>query len=218
MVCAGALCPGADRKSSDEGKEMQIRLVTLPWDASLQAFNESRLIEATRGCDVLACESRWTSVDGRDCLTLLLKLAPGGSGGGSGGSGDAWRRMDARAASIAQSRELEAKMPDENREVYFQLKRWRGEKVKGTKAPVFSVANNKQLSEIVMRAPRTLVELRKISGLGETFCKKYGAEVLDMVKNLKPVAEATGGADAEQREEKPADGGEEADVGKEMPF
>ena len=198
---------------------MQIRLVTLPWDASEQAFNESRLLEATRGCDVLACESRWTSVDGRDCLTLLLKLAPGGSGGG--GSGDSWRRMDARAASIAQSRELEAKMPEENREVYFQLKRWRGEKVKGTKAPVFSVANNRQLSEIVMRAPRTLTELRQIPGIGEVFCKKYGDEVLDMVKSLKPATaakpeepKAEGGVPSEA-----AEGAEEAeDAGGEMPF
>ena len=166
---------------------MQLRVITLPWDAENREFSEARLQEATRGLDVLDYESRWTAVDGRECLVLTLKL----SGGAAPGSAQPWsganRARDSRRAEAMEFiRKLEEQMPEANKAAFFKLKGWRSEKVKGTKAPVYSIANNRQLAELALRAPHSLSGIREIDGLGELFCRNYGAEVLSILAGLSP--------------------------------
>ncbi len=188
---------------------MQIRVITLPWDAENQAFNEQNLLEATSGKDVLDYESRWTVVDGRDCLVLTLKLTSGGNAAAV--AGRAGRSSNApndprRQKAMEFIRKLEEQMPEATKAVYFKLKDWRIEKVKGTGAPVFSIANNRQLAELALKAPKTLTEIREIRGLGQQFLKAYGEEALAMVKDLAPTAYELPDDGKDEGAEKPEEG------------
>jgi hypothetical protein len=49
-----------------------------------------------------------------------------------------------------------------------------------------------QLAEIVSRAPKSLEGLKSIEGLGEAFCRDYGAAVLELVAAAPPASPRLG--------------------------
>ena len=171
---------------------MQLRVITLPWDAESQSFSEAKLLEATNSKDVLDYEARWTSVDGRECLVLTLKLTGAGTGNLRNHGPAAYANTNTndakRAAAMEFIRKLEEQMPEPTKAVFYKLKEWRAEKAKAAGVPVFSVANNRQLAEVAFRAPKSLAQIKEIKGLAGAFVKNYGEEVLAFVRNLEPVA------------------------------
>lgn len=166
---------------------MQLRVITLPWDADSREFSEARLREATRGLDVLDYESRWTAVDGRECLVLTLKLSGVGPGDPPTWSGANRGRDSRRTEAMEFIRKLEEQMPEANKAAYFRLKEWRAMKASSAKAPVFSIANNRQLAELALRAPSSKAGIREIRGLGEMFCKNYADDVMGILAGIKGV-------------------------------
>ncbi len=49
--------------------------------------------------------------------------------------------------------------------------------------PVYLIATNRQLTEIVIKRPNTLEGLKMIEGMGEKKVKKYGREILNIIKS-----------------------------------
>lgn len=166
---------------------MQIRVVTLPWDAQSQSFSESRLIDATSGKDVLSAEERWATIDGRDVLVLTLKLTNSSSNGGmrpyNGGNQNNQRSKEA----MEFINKLEAQMPVETKAAFYRLKDWRTEKMKALGCPAFAIATNRQLAELALNAPKTLKDVSQIHGISKHFVTKNGEAVLEMLKGLTPV-------------------------------
>ena len=52
--------------------------------------------------------------------------------------------------------------------------------------PAYAIARNRQLAELVMKAPKTLAALKEIEGCGESFAKQYGDTVLHMLAEVRP--------------------------------
>ncbi|MCD4678711.1 MAG: HRDC domain-containing protein [Desulfobacula sp.] len=48
--------------------------------------------------------------------------------------------------------------------------------------PVFIIASNKQLADIVLKMPQTHEQLKEINGFGSKKIKKYGQEIIEIVK------------------------------------
>ena len=96
-------------------------------------------------------------------------------------------RDSRRAEAMEFIRKLEEQMPEANKTAYFKLKEWRAMKAGSAKAPVFSIANNRQLAELALRAPSTKAGIREIQGLGEMFCKNYADDVIGILAGLKGV-------------------------------
>ena len=66
--------------------------------------------------------------------------------------------------------------------------------------PAYAIARNTHLAEIVRRLPRSLAALREIDGIGEAFCRDYGAKVLGLIPDvLGPAPAGAAGAGEEQR-------------------
>ena len=183
---------------------MKIRVVTLPWDADSREFSEAKLLEATQSSDVLDFDTKWTCVDGRECLVIVLKLTGGGQAGAGNGSFKSSFGMQKndvrRQKAIEYIRKLEEQMPEANKAVFYKLKEWRAEKANGTKAPVFAIANNRQLAELALRAPKSIKEIREIQGCGEMFVKNYSKEILELVKDVSRVEYTLPDTDEEGKE------------------
>ncbi|WP_180687971.1 HRDC domain-containing protein [Trichococcus shcherbakoviae] len=69
--------------------------------------------------------------------------------------------------------------------LYQELKRYRYEtsKVEGVKP--YHIYSNAQLDALVAGMPRSLDELRKISGFGEVKCAKYGTAIIALVQRYR---------------------------------
>jgi superfamily II DNA helicase RecQ len=117
----------------------------------------------------------------------LLGDAPTGPGGGEGGG---FRKQ-------GQGPDPEETLDESRRPLYRDLKRWRNEQSKTEGKPAYAIARNAQLAEIARRLPRALAELREIDGIGEAFCRDYGAKVLDDSRPARARARSPAEDDAE---------------------
>ena len=70
----------------------------------------------------------------------------------------------------------------EDTPLYKELKQYRLETSKAEGNKAYFVFSNAQLESIIAAMPKTLEDIRKISGFGEDKCKRYGNAILEIVK------------------------------------
>ena len=70
-----------------------------------------------------------------------------------------------------------------NPELYNTLKRWRDMVCEENDTPIYMVANQNTLKEIAEYLPFTKKDLTQISGFGKLKAEKYGADILDAVRD-----------------------------------
>ncbi len=170
---------------------MYVKVVTLRYQESAQGFPEAALREATAGREVLEAREHFFVHGNVPHLALVLLL---GDGAGDGG----FRSRNANAPDPEES------IAEDRRPLYRELKRWRNERAKADGKPAYAIARNVQLAEIVKRAPKSLEGLKAIEGIGEAFCRDYGADVLELVKALPDTTPASDEDKAESDEGKAA--------------
>ena len=160
---------------------MDVRVITLRYQEGLQGFPEEALRRAISGREVLEAREHFFMHGNVPhlALTLLLGDAPAG--------GDGFRR---RAGPDPEEGLEEARRP-----LYRDLKRWRNDRARADGKPAYAVARNAQLAEIARRVPRSLAGLKEIEGIGEAFCRDYGAEVLGLMPDVTAPAPEKEGAD-----------------------
>ena len=69
--------------------------------------------------------------------------------------------------------------------LYQSLKQYRHETSKAEGVKAFYIYNNAQLEALIAVMPRSLDELRNISGFGEVKCEKYGEGIIKIVGRYK---------------------------------
>lgn len=69
--------------------------------------------------------------------------------------------------------------------IYQALKEYRLKKCREEKIKAYYIYNNEQLEEIINKNPKTLEELKMISGFGEVKCQKYGEDILNILHDKK---------------------------------
>jgi superfamily II DNA helicase RecQ len=72
---------------------------------------------------------------------------------------------------------------DEPQRLLLQrLKEWRKEKAAAEGVPVYILATNSQLVELVKQTPQTLEALRQIHGFGRKKSEKYGTDIIGIIQ------------------------------------
>lgn len=78
--------------------------------------------------------------------------------------------------------------PSEGQEdtpIYKALRQYRYEKGREEKVKPYFVYNNAQMEELINRMPRSLDEIKQISGFGDIKCQKYGVEILGIIDKYR---------------------------------
>ena len=70
---------------------------------------------------------------------------------------------------------------DEQVKSIVALKKWRADQAEQENVPLYMVAQNKWLEDIVRMPVRTLDDLGKVRGLGEWRVQKYGAKIVEVL-------------------------------------
>ncbi len=63
-----------------------------------------------------------------------------------------------------------------------RFREWRRETAQKEGIPVFIIATNKQLLQLVKSCPRSLEALRQLHGFGKKKIERYGKTILDMIQ------------------------------------
>lgn len=155
---------------------MQVRVLTMRYQGSVQGFSEDELRKATFGREVLSVGQHFFVHGGVPHLTLVLTLSDGEDVVSFGGR----RRFSSDAPDPAE------KLPPERKTLYQALKSWRNDLAKAQGRPAYTIARNGQLVELVLKAPKSMAEIKEIEGCGEAFCRLYGKDVLKMLAEIAP--------------------------------
>ncbi len=164
---------------------MNVRVVTLRYQEGMQGFPEEALRQASAGREVLEAREHFFMHGNVPHLALVLMLGDGPS--------DGYRPRDPNAPNPEES------VPEDRRAIYRDLKRWRNDRAKADGKPAYAVARNAQLAEIVNRVPKSLAELKEVTGIGEAFCRDYGAAVLELMRTIPEAAAKVEPEKAEQK-------------------
>ena len=98
-------------------------------------------------------------------------------------------------------------LTEESTPLFNLLREWRNEKSKKEGFPAYIMFTNRQIAEIAGKYPETLTQLGSVEGVGKAKIKKYGEEILQIVKTLKE----------EQKKEKPEQGRETPPAAQDSP-
>jgi DNA helicase-2/ATP-dependent DNA helicase PcrA len=63
-----------------------------------------------------------------------------------------------------------------------RLRQWRLETARATRVPAFVVFHDTTLTAIAAARPATLAELLRVPGVGDSKLRKYGEEVLEVLR------------------------------------
>ncbi len=69
--------------------------------------------------------------------------------------------------------------------VFAKLREWRKEIAAETGVPVYTIFTNEQLSQIAVLRIISKTGLREIDGIGESRIKKYGDQVMQLMREIK---------------------------------
>jgi len=69
----------------------------------------------------------------------------------------------------------------EDTQIYRELKQFRYDKSKAENVKAYIVYNNAQMEDIIKLMPKSLNDIKSISGFGDVKCNKYGTELLIIV-------------------------------------
>lgn len=64
------------------------------------------------------------------------------------------------------------------------LKAWRKERAEKDGVPVYIVGTNRELVDIIKKAPKSAEGLKEIKGFGKSKVSKYGNEIIEIIKGF----------------------------------
>jgi ATP-dependent DNA helicase RecQ len=140
-----------------------------------ERFNTLRLTEASR--EVLRGERR---------LSLRRQVARPVSRRGERRAVDRTRVAGAVGFTGAGANGIAGDEVSANAIVFEALRGWRRDVAKEHGVPAYTIFHDSTLHELAGRLPRSLDELRSISGIGATKLERYGTALLDVMQRAGP--------------------------------
>jgi ATP-dependent DNA helicase RecQ len=171
--------PAADRKIFDTLLDALVRagLITLSTDQWTNP--EGNLITFKKAS--LTHEGR--TLTGPLPPDLLLKDATPASTASRRGSGRATNSKPSKTAGKAERQQTIAAYTPEQKSLEANLRAWRKAEAAKTGKPAFIVFSDTVLQNLVTAAPKTLSELRTVSGIGPDKIDRYGAEIVALCRH-----------------------------------
>jgi ATP-dependent DNA helicase RecQ len=136
-----------------------------------ERFNTLRLTEASR--EVLRGERR---------LSLRRQVARPVARRGERRAVDRTRVAGVGVVGLAGAGEAAGGAVEANAIVFEALRGWRRDMAKEHGVPAYTIFHDSTLHELAGRLPRSLDELRSISGIGATKLERYGTALLDVMQ------------------------------------
>lgn len=138
---------------------MPVRVFTIPFDPQHNVFHDEELSKFLLNKQVTALRPEFFQRNGEPFWTIFIEYE-----------------------SVLTEKFHEANTLDGPERLLFQrLREWRREKAEQEGIPVFIIANNRELLDLVKKAPKTLETLRDIRGFGKKKLERYGKELLAMI-------------------------------------
>jgi len=137
------------------------KIITIPFDRNAKSFDEDILNRLLANKQLKTYRAELMRDGGEYFWTVFVEYDP----------------------LVEQPSEKETLGLDESQRLLFdRLRAWRKETAEKDGVPVYIVATNRQLSDIVRAAPESLEALKGIKGFGNSKISKYGKDVVALIQ------------------------------------
>jgi len=158
--------------SKGNKKSMLIRIFTLRFNAALDAFDDTPLVDFIKDKAILSLKEYFFIKNETPYLAIIVNYEPVREEVPS-----LIKKGERRGEEAWRTLLQESDMP-----LFNNLRSWRAEYCKKEGIPPYVVCNNKQLAQIVTTRPQTITALMQVEGFGKTKAEKYGKAMLEVLK------------------------------------
>ena len=141
---------------------MNVKIITVPFDPEKEVFQDETLSQFLTNKRVHTLHPQFFQNQGRPYWTVFVEYE----------------------AVLSKAETLPAKevLNDTQQALFRKLREWRKEKADRAGVPVFILATNIQLEQIVIRMPTSLEAIRQIQGFGKKKVEQHGRDIIALVK------------------------------------
>ena len=140
---------------------MHLRIFTLPFDEVSEGFPDEVITEFCLNKKVQLIEPHFFEQGGRAFWSVAVQYE-----------------------MVAKGAEKLRDLDEEQKLLYERLREWRKEKAHEAGIPVYLIATNTHLAQIVRLKLLTLESLKNIKGFGKSRIEKHGRQLLAQVKSF----------------------------------
>jgi hypothetical protein len=154
-------------RQSADGATVAVHILTIPFDAQQGHFPDEALKRFLVNKHIKVLRPEFFQLGGQAYWTVWVEYEPLLTVAETGGGREASHTADL----------------DEGQRLLLQrLREWRREKADREGVPVYVIATNTELVEVVRQRPRTLEGLRQIRGFGAKKLKRHGRDILALIQ------------------------------------
>lgn len=145
---------------------MKLKIFTFQFSESVRGFDDEPMQTFIVDKEVIEYTEHFFVHEKTPYLTVLISY-----------------RDIAREASKKRSRGKDPRkeLDDREKKVYDALKAWRTARSRQDGVPVYIIANNRQLAEMVKIKAGTKADLAGVKGIGDAKVAQYGADILKIL-------------------------------------
>jgi superfamily II DNA helicase RecQ len=178
-----------------------IHVLTISFDYEQQTFDTQQLTDLQRAEEVISYESYFTEIDQVPHLVLIVTTRSKflkKTGGMKTGhhlnsqlateSGDQALRASKKAKQKINRQEVDAllaTLSEEEHKFFEYVRTWRKAEAKRLGIPSYQIMSDRALYHLIMKRPHTLTALQELEYFGKSRVKKYGQQVITLVKNYE---------------------------------
>ena len=104
-----------------------------------------------------------------------------------GGKGTYWTVFIEYEPVLEEKGGIDAGFSEAQRLLFERLRQWRRENAEELGIPVYIVATNRQLVEVVQKTPKSLEALKSVRGFGKKKVERFGKQILGLVREFHEV-------------------------------
>ena len=134
------------------------KIITIPFDRKMQGFDDEILSSFVLNKKIKSYQSVFFNDSSDSYWTVFVEYDP-----------------------LIESSPAESDLDDTQKILYDQLKIWRKERAEKEGVPVYIIATNKELANLVKTSPKTLESFKNIKGFGKSKASKYGEEIIAII-------------------------------------
>ena len=155
---------------------MLIKIFTLKFSDDLEGFDDEEVRAFMAQNEIILIKEQFFLRNNIPYLMIMLTYKPGSTPPSS---------QSQKFKSDSRKDEYLAILTPESKPLFELLKDWRREISLKEGMPLYVYFNNKQLAHIAVKEPQSLTAFESIEGVGKKKTKKYGKDVISIIKSVK---------------------------------
>ncbi|MBI3756023.1 MAG: HRDC domain-containing protein [Deltaproteobacteria bacterium] len=140
---------------------MPFKIITIPFEAEKESFLEEELNRFCLNRKIKNFKAEFFTSGSKAYWTIFLEYE-----------------------EVLEPEKTDYGLTEPEKLLYQRLREWRKDKAEKAGVPVYIVATNGELRELIKKAPKTIEALKAIRGFGRKKIEKHGKEITELIREF----------------------------------